>query len=1150
MRRYPNARGPELQKEARPKLTAWTRPWLVLSAVLLKSWMNPRRVGSAVVAIALLISLSPAAAATVTGAGAHTPFLVSPDLHAQYPAVAVDNQGTGYFAWNSYGNGISNDPFHYCRIPRGATHCDVTKTFHLRTGYAGNWPQILLPEPGEVVLTTFRCCQAGTYAIISHDGGRTFGPPHIIGNLGAYQTTLGPGTGTVSIIDGPAVTEGIGYQAASLAGPTTTAYAHVGQTTAGVMPYLPALGFTDVNTPIVAFVDVHEDRAYFRVWSGNGDVNDASSWGDVHSLGAMTDLHMASGIKGLVLMGQIHLDNPSRYIYVIRRWDPVRQAFGPARNLSDPSAESYVGEGSIVETTDGNLVAIFASNRSGDGEFPVEYRVSKDGGLTWLPERTWVSNDGPEGNLVAAAGPDGSGYIVWKDAHGIRAVAIPAVSSLAGGGPDPNCPQSLRVGSAQALAVTGCFKKGTKGQFTATGAVRFDGLDLYPDTAGKIVINTLTQAVTGSNVETLAGNVVLDNGSFNWSLGGGGPVATFDNLGSFHDSIFGFGVTGDASLSFAKGVATIPVHLQLPGIFGGVTGDMTLTLKNPGGLELKQLHIHVNDAFLGLLEVKNLDVNYQGGEPPSLEGKATFLLPPTYSEPGVDVGFGFSAGEFKHAEGAFPLTLPLFPPFLYLQKIGLALSTDPLTIKGGVDLSGGPQILGGSAIDIDALPADGGGFTLSLGNPADFNLSGKMSVVGIPFADGFVDYKTSGLLTFGGGVDFTLPLDVANIEAEVPETAPLGPGFLDLSSGKFNAPLSGHVCVPAGCDVIDIGAQGVISSTGIAACGQYILYQGPPGPTVGVSAGFGYRWGQGPKVFADLGGCDVSSYAASMQARLADASTHDVVTVGAGLPQENIVVQGSTAAPQITVTAPNGETVSSAVGSAAKSKHMLVFSDPAAKRTYVLIGEPPAGRYTIDTQTGSPTITSVRHADGLPAPRVTVAVTGTGSTRSLTYDVLPIAGQTVTFAERASGVAGIIGSSSGASGKITFTPAAGPKGKRQIVAEVQENGVPRTNIVVASYIAPPQAKLPPPKFVHVKRAHGGVTVTWAKVSHAAHYAVHIQLSDGRDEAPLLGPKAQTFKIPAVAASIHGSVSVRALAISGLRGKRKTAKIAARPATKV
>ena len=663
--------------------------------------MKELRFGFIALATAVLFSVAPTAGTSAKPTGLRTPFTLTADTHADAPGVAVDDNGTGFFVWDSVVGGAYNNPFHYCRVQRGATRCDVTKTFNL-PHFAFDTPHVLLPAPGEVVLTTYRCCNSALYAIVSHDGGKSFDPPHIIGTLPPNQVILGPGSGTVSVVDNDD-TEGIHYQAAPLDSFTDTTAA-VGSS-ADYQVFDGTVGLTDVNTPIVAFADQH--KAFFRVWSGAGDLNDASSWQQARPLGLLTDLRLASGVKGAVLLGKQQLTNPSRDVYVTRRWNPVTGSFRRATRISDPAVESSVTNRDIYEDAGGNITAVFESNRQDNNfqfPYPLEYRVSKDGGKTWLSEQTLVETDEAISHLAVAAGPDGGGWVAWNDEHGLRAASIPPISTQPGGGPDPNCPQTLQFHSVHALAVAGCFEKGRGGVYTTTDPVRVDGLDLDPTAAGKIVIDTVTGEITGTGIEALAGNVLLNTGNFDWNAGGSAPVTTFDNLGSFHDSIFGFPVTGDASLSFENGVATIPVHVELPGIFGGVTGDMVLKLKNPGGLELDRLHVHVDDAFLGLMEVKSLDVTYQGGQPASLEGSATFLLPPTYSQPGVDVGFGFSGGEFKHAEGAFPLTIPLFPPFLYLQKIGLALSTDPLTIKGGVEMSGGPQILGGAAIQMDALP--------------------------------------------------------------------------------------------------------------------------------------------------------------------------------------------------------------------------------------------------------------------------------------------------------------------------------------------------------------------------------------------------------------------------------------------------------------
>jgi hypothetical protein len=315
-----------------------------------------------------------------------------------------------------------------------------------------------------------------------------------------------------------------------------------------------------------------------------------------------------------------------------------------------------------------------------------------------------------------------------------------------------------------------------------------------------------------------------------------------------------------------------------------------------------------------------------------------------------------------------------------------------------------------------------------------------------------------------------------------------------------------------------------------------------PVPKVEVSAGFGYHWGGSPEVFADLGGCDVGPYAVSAGGRAHAAQLGTTVEVKAGLPQENLVVQGTAGAPQITVTAPGGETVSSTPGGLARSAHMVVFSNPAANRTYVLIGKPPAGAYTIATQAGSPPIAAVRHADGLPAPSVKARLGGRGYRRALRYTIKTIKGQKVRFLERAGGVGSELGEAKGASGALRFAPAEGPAGKRQIVALVEQDGIPRREIVVATYTAPPPRRPGRPSRVRLKRSGSGIRVTWGPAARAARYVVRVRLHDGTSRLYTVRAKKRSLRIPGVASRTFGSVTVAGLTRSGLAGPARKATV--------
>src|SRR4051812_28736684 len=75
-----------------------------------------------------------------------TPFVLTTEKGAQHPGVAVDETGTGHFAWNVDAPYPQTDPLVYCRVPRGATACQGTQRFPLPQEAFGN-AKVLTPAP-------------------------------------------------------------------------------------------------------------------------------------------------------------------------------------------------------------------------------------------------------------------------------------------------------------------------------------------------------------------------------------------------------------------------------------------------------------------------------------------------------------------------------------------------------------------------------------------------------------------------------------------------------------------------------------------------------------------------------------------------------------------------------------------------------------------------------------------------------------------------------------------------------------------------------------------------------------------------------------------------------------------------------------------
>jgi hypothetical protein len=154
----------------------------------------------------------------------------------------------------------------------------------------------------------------------------------------------------------------------------------------------------------------------------------------------------------------------------------------------------------------------------------------------------------------------------------------------------------------------------------------------------------------------------------------------------------------------------------------------------------------------------------------------------------------------------------------------------------------------------------------------------------------------------------------------------------------------------------------------------------------------------------------------------------------------------------LALTGPGGiEVTTSPTGDGLLDARAFSWTDRRNATTYVTLVRPAGGTWTIRTQPGSPAAGVIRVARPLPDVDIEGSVGGSGSTRSVTYRIAPIEGQTVTFVERWGGGSALIGDASGNSGRLRFAPAPGAGGRRTVVAVVSQNGYPRAEVQVATY---------------------------------------------------------------------------------------------------
>ncbi len=562
-------------------------------------------------------------------------------------------------------------------------------------------------------------------------------------------------------------------------------------------------------------------------------------------------------------------------------------------------------------------------------------------------------------------------------------------------------------------------------------------------------------------------------------------------------SMLGFPVQGDITLKMAeregvRGVDTT-VNLALPAAFGGITGASKVFVGVNGRVIVDALGVNAAEVTLpGLIRVAPVRLSYDGPTD-TWDGETRVYLGFKTGDTGLGGRWVVQGGRLKRvgiSAGGIPLG-----GVGTLNDLVADLTLDPTRVFGTVSMGFGPKV---PVLNTQAVVANG---------TFDFNgdfakLTGAVSVANIPLASASAEYWWNGYFKAGGQISYFV-----DSKKEY--------GFQGKISGEatksgFNA--EGSVTFKAKGK--SIAGQGIVSSVGVAGCAQVngILW-------TNIKLGAGYKWGA--KYIDWLGGsCDFGPY----RAKLRKAQVGGAFTQLVGKDQRAVAfkVLGTSGAPQFTLTGPGGETVTApADGETVIDERFIVVQQPEENATYVAVAKPKAGAWTFTPAAGSE-IREILGADALPKPKVEGRIQG----GKLRYELDSIPGQSVRFLERGTGVAVELGTAKGRSGTLRLQPEAGKGGKREIVAIVDQDGLPRASIVVARYSAPSNA-LAAPK-VSVKRTGKGVAkVRWTRVAGATGYQAIIRLN-GRVEQRTVEAKTRSVEIPGVLVSSGVSATVRAL----------------------
>ncbi|MCW3039316.1 MAG: hypothetical protein JWM31_1221 [Solirubrobacterales bacterium] len=1087
--------------------------------------------------------------ATFVSAAPPRPVVLPTSGHG--PRVLVDGAGTAHIAYADPA-GAGDDVLRSCRLPRGGAGCAASVALVPRQpSGGGNDPQtnqdfqgpFPLESGNELLLVDARCCNEvpsasgftrdPVYLYTSEDAGSSFtGPTDANPTAGLIGTQEPSGDAVLFGGEVPSIglisslqTGGTVFQGVP-AGSFTTASANLSLRPNRDDANGARLGL-DGTRPITAFSAL-EDTITVREWNGTGSVNDASQWTVLQIPGA-DQPRIAGGPKGVAMLSEPGiLPGPLS----------VR---GIAAGGGSAGAPQLLASGPVTAPTlsadpvSGAFVAAWL--RTSDET--VHVRTSTDG-HTWTPDQIVMKVPGGDlGQLDAAVTADGGGFVVARDAAGAPTTfdgrilgaqfgpAAPTgnpglglVPPPGGSGPPSGdekgfvaCSQ-VHFGDVDVQATAGCFLRDPKnpsgGAAIAQSAVRLNGLDIVPESGVKIFLDPKGHTIdTSGAVQVIAQGagskpVILWHGPLHLKLPNASEGATlFDfDMGQFAASVEGFRINAHAKVILTKHGVRIPLDLQLPATFGGVTGRAELVVDQQSGLHLDSLRFAVDDVDIGVLELKDVAVAYDGGADSWSGGLTAVVSGPDLTLSG---DIRFVAGAFNSAH----LKVDKFPGVLvttdvWLTEVQLGLQLQPLIFTGGVVFGFQPIAPPSSfAIAVD------GGFTIQAGPPVVVQVTGNGSVFGIDLAHALFRYSGDGSLR--------LSADIVIGSKALGISGGLQFGFI---GHDFGGTINAQACAFGVCPNVSVSAN----KRGAAVC------LGP--------GSISHEWSASPfSVDQHWADCVADAYGPPAGTRAAGDGQSFVVPPAAS--SYAIAVDGVTGGPQLALTGPNGP-VSFGDPRSPATNAVQLPGTPQSHRTFIGLRRPAAGRYTIAPVPGSSAVADMLVSRGYPAPKASAVVGGHGRLRTLRYRTSGITpGVTVRFVERSSGEDTVIADTARPSGVLRFRSAPGPGGTRQIVAQAVRDGLPWTSKVVASYRAPAITRPGLVRNVRLARVGSGLTIHFAPATNATSYVVKALLSDGRGVQRTLKAPKRSLSLPAVARTTSARVTITAVGADGHRITSRT-----------
>jgi hypothetical protein len=678
--------------------------------------------------------------------------------------------------------------------------------------------------------------------------------------------------------------------------------------------------------------------------------------------------------------------------------------------------------------------------------------------------------------------------------------------------------------------------------------------------------------------------------------GGPGDEKEFKkiDLSGAGQKLFGMKVEGYAALRLRRPAnesgaykTVFALHIALPEVFkagpnagaGGVTGDVSINVDSEG-VHVDGVKIQISNAYIGKLGVKSVCLSFAaagssavapctaptigGGKPqPYIECRsdntedrwdgAISIVLPTESKTELGLWGGLRGGKLSHA-GAYVDNLgtmvPLAPGvFLQSVRLGVCLDPPPFRVKGGAGVSFGPTVNGVSAVRLDGDLY----YSDAYGNdPWMIRADGRLRLFDKQVASAYFQYLGTGMIDFG--FEAELRFGPAHIGGGVE-------GWIQTKSpSKFN--VTGHVevCVD---NLACAEGTAVFSTVGAAGCISVSIVSVPMlvkdldwhwyAPwrvhvemvPVKVKGGAGYTW-QTKDLDLMLASCSIGKWVLARPAQAGGVPR--LVFVPQDMPAFTVRLHGKDAPPVVDLVGPDGRRIAMndpENGALVEGSHMIA-TNPEDNTTSIMVAKPAAGDWKIEPHAGSSAITDVDRAYAEPEPSLVGGVGGKGYKRVLGYSFSPNPGQKVTFVEKGKRTAHVLGVARAgrckekagderravACGQLKFTPARGGAGTRDIVAVFEQDGRPRGEQVIASYVAPKDRLPGRPRLLRARRAGSAVMVRWASVPGASGYTATVTTSDGRKLSFSPATARKPIRIAGVGRDTTVRVALRALRTDG------------------